>query len=137
MIVGRRAPVFYLLLANLVLITHVAFIFFVILGGLLALRWRWTVLLHLPAAVWGMLIEFTDWMCPLTVLEVEWLQKAGEAGYSGGFIEHYVIPLIYPVGLTSTLQLLFGFGVIAANVLIYTLVWRRWRQTGARRDAFR
>lgn len=103
----------------------------------MALRWRWTVLLHLPAAVWGMLIEFTDWTCPLTVLEVRWLRKAGEAGYSAGFIEHYVIPLIYPVGLTSTLQLLFGFGVIAVNMLIYALVWQRWRHPGTTRDAFR
>jgi hypothetical protein len=122
-----------LILANLVLITHVAFIFFVMLGGLLALRWRWTVWLHLPAAVWGMLIEFTDWTCPLTALEVEWLQEAGEAGYAGGFIEHYVTRLIYPLGLTSAFQRLLGLGVVAANVIVYTLVWRRWRRSGATR----
>ena len=125
----------YLFLANLVLITHLVFIFFVILGGLLALRCRWTVWLHLPAAVWGMLIEFSDWTCPLTALEVKWLQEAGEAGYAGGFIEHYVTRLIYPVGLTSAFQWLLGFGVVAANVVAYTLVWRRWRRSGAMRDA--
>lgn len=121
----------YLVLANLALITHVAFILFVILGGLLALHQRWTAWLHLPAAVWGMLVEFMDWPCPLTVLEVRWLQEAGEAGYAGGFIEHYVFRLIYPVGLTSSLQWLLGFGVIAANVVIYMLVWRRRRRSGA------
>ena len=121
----------YLILANLVLITHVAFIFFVMLGGLLALRRRWTAWLHLPAAVWGMLIEFTDWTCPLTALEVKWLQEAGEAGYAGGFIEHHVTRLIYPLGLTSASQRLLGLGVVAANVLVYTLVWRKWRRSGA------
>jgi hypothetical protein len=123
----------YLVLANLVLITHVAFIFFVVLGGFLALRLPWMVWLHLPAAVWGMLIEFTDWTCPLTAMEINWLQAAGKAGYAGGFVEHYLIPLIYPVGLTSTIQLLLGFGVIVTNVLVYMLVWRRWRRAGGMR----
>ena len=120
----------YLVFANLVLIIHVAIIFFVVLGGLLVLRWRWMVWLHLPAAVWGMLIEFADWTCPLTTFEINWLQAAGEGGYAGGFIEHYLIPLIYPLGLTSTVQLLLGFGVIATNVLVYVLVWIRWRRVG-------
>ena len=120
-----------LVLANLVLITHVAFIFFVILGGLLALRRRWTAWLQLPAAVWGMLIEFTDCTCPLTALEVKWLKEAGEAGYAGGFIEHYATRLIYPLGLTSAFQWLLGLAVVAANVIVYTLVWRRWRRSGA------
>ena len=120
----------YLVLANLVLTIHVAFIFFVVLGGLLALRWRWMVWLHLPAAVWGMLIEITDWTCPLTALEINWLQAAGDAGYAGGFMEHYLTRLIYPVGLTSAIQLLLGFGVIVTNVLVYMLVWKRWRLVG-------
>jgi len=121
----------YLVLANLVLITHVAFILFVILGGLMALRWRWIAWFHLLAAAWGMFIEFTDWTCPLTALEVNWLQAAGEAGYSGGLIENHLIPLIYPVGLTSSVQLLLGFGVIVTNVLVYMLAWRRWQRVGA------
>jgi hypothetical protein len=129
----ERGSVLHLILAKLVLITHVIFIFFVIVGGLLALRWRRAVWVHLPAAVWGMLIEFTDWTCPLTALEIKWLQEAGEAGYSGGFIEHYMIQLIYPVGLTSGVQLLLGFGVIAINILVYTLVWRRRRHVEAMR----
>jgi hypothetical protein len=124
---SETISVHHLVLAKLVLITHLIFIFFVILGGLFALRWWWTVWLHVPAAVWGILIEFTDWTCPLTALEIKWLQEAGETGYSGGFIEHYLIPLIYPVGLTSEVQILLGFGVIATNLLVYTLVWRRWR----------
>lgn len=123
----------YLVLANLVLMTHLVFIFFVVLGGLLALRWRWVVWLHLPAAVWAMVIEFTDWMCPIAVLEINWLQAAGKAGYAGGFIEHYLIPLIYPAGLTSTVQLLLGFGVFVTNALVYSLVWTSWRRDEATR----
>ena len=118
----------YLVLSNLVFVTHVAFILFVVVGGLLVLRWRWMVWFHLPAAIWGMLIEFRGWACPLTALEIEWLQKAGRAGYSGGFIEHYLSPLVYPAGLTDTDQVLLGFGVVAMNGLVYTLVWRRWRR---------
>jgi hypothetical protein len=123
--------VLYSILSNLVFVTHAAFIFFVVLGGLLVLRWRWMVWFHLPAAIWGMLIEFTGWACPLTALEIEWLRKAGKAGYSGGFIEHYIIPLVYPAGLTDAGQMLLGFGVVAVNVLVYALVWRRWRRRGA------
>lgn len=125
----------YLFLANLVLITHVAFILFVILGGLLVLRWRWVVLLHLPAAVWGMLIEFSDWTCPLTVLELMWLREAGRAGYVGGFIDHYVLNVIYPTGLTRSFQWLLGFGVIAVNGVVYTLVWRSWKGSDASRSS--
>ena len=121
----------YLVLSNLVFFTHVAFILFVVLGGLLVLRWWWMVWFHLPAAIWGILIEFTGWACPLTALEIEWLRKAGKAGYSGGFIEHYIIPLVYPAGLTDAGQMLLGFGVVAVNVLVYALVWRRRRRPGA------
>jgi hypothetical protein len=123
--------VLYLVLSNLVFFTHVAFILFVVLGGLLVLRWRWMVWFHLPAAIWGILIEFTGWACPLTALEIQWLQEAGGAGYSGGFIEHYLIPLVYPAGLTDTDQVLLGFGVVAMNGLVYTLVWRRWQRRNA------
>jgi hypothetical protein len=115
------------ILTKLVLLTHAIFIFFVIFGGLLALRWQWTAWLHLPAAVWGILIEFTDWRCPLTALEVKLLQEAGEAGYSGGFIEHCMIRLIYPPGLTSGVQLLLGFAVIVTNILVYAFVWQKCR----------
>jgi hypothetical protein len=125
---------FYSILAKLVLIVHLIFILFVILGGLLTLYRRWAVWVHLPAALWGILIEFADWSCPLTALEVTWLQQAAEVGYSGGFVEYYLIALIYPLGLTRGVQLLLGFFAMAMNVLVYTLVWRVSRRDGAMRS---
>ena len=88
------------LAADFIVIMHLAFIVFVISGGLLALRWRPVVLFHLPAVLWGALIEFTGGICPLTPLEQRLRQAAGETGYGGGFVEYYVIPVIYPHWLT-------------------------------------
>lgn len=100
---------------------------FVVLGGLLVLRWRWVIWLHLPAAVWGALIEFAGWICPLTPLE-KWLRRQGGlGGYQGGFVEHYILPLLYPSALTRTVQLVLGAVVIAVNLIIYWQVWRRGR----------
>ncbi|MHB8707575.1 MAG: DUF2784 domain-containing protein [Desulfuromonadales bacterium] len=113
------------LVADFIVIVHLAFIVFVILGGLLALRWRPVVLLHLPAVLWGALIEFTGGICPLTPLEQRLRQAAGETGYGGGFVEHYVIPVIYPHWLTRPTQLALGLFVIAVNLAVYSwLVWR-------------
>ena len=89
----------YRLLADAVLIVHLAFIAFVVLGGLLVLRWPRIAWLHLPAVAWGAWIEFSGGICPLTPLEVGLRARGGEAAYSGGFIEHYVTGLIYPEGL--------------------------------------
>ncbi len=115
----------YRLLADLVVTLHLLFVAFVVLGGLLALRWRRVVWLHLPAAVWGALIEFAGWVCPLTPLE-KWLRGlAGEAGYRGGFIEHYMLPVLYPAGLTRGVQLVLGAFVVGVNVAVYWLVFRR------------
>ncbi|HEX7121463.1 MAG TPA: DUF2784 domain-containing protein [Gemmatimonadaceae bacterium] len=115
------------LLADLVVVTHLAFVLFVVLGGLLVLRWPRVAWLHIPAAIWGVLIEFAGWICPLTPLE-QWLRRrAGEAGYEGGFIEHYVTVLIYPEGLTREAQLLLGLGALSVNVLIYGIAIVRWR----------
>lgn len=98
---------------------------FVVLGGLLVLRWPWIAYLHVPAAIWGATIELGGWVCPLTPLE-HWLRgQAGSAGYSGGFIEHYLLPLLYPSALTRQIQLLLGFLVIAVNLAIYVYVFRR------------
>lgn len=120
---------FYRLAADLVALTHFAFVLFVVLGGLLALRWRRVIWVHLPCAVWGVLIEFTGCVCPLTPME-NWLrQQAGESGYSGGFIEHYVIPVLYPVGLTRSVQVALGVAVIVVNVAIYAWLLAR-RQGG-------
>jgi hypothetical protein len=115
------------LTADLLVVIHLAFIGFVVFGGLLALKWRRTLYLHLPAAVWGALIEFQGWLCPLTPLEQRLRTAAGEAGYQGGFVEHYVIPVIYPVDLTRNLQILLGVLVIAVNLGIYGWVIARYR----------
>ena len=114
-------------LADFLVILHLAFIVFVIFGGLLALRWRRVAWLHLPAALWGALIEFLGWVCPLTPLENRLRAAAGEAGYARGFIEHYVAPLIYPAGLTPHVQVYLGAGVIVVNLAVYAWVLRRAR----------
>lgn len=111
-------------LADLVVLLHLAFILFVMLGGLLVLRWRRLMWLHLPVVVWGAAIEFIGWICPLTPLENRLRAAAGEAGYSGGFIEHYLIPLIYPAGLTRELQWLLGALVLLVNAAVYWRVLR-------------
>ncbi len=115
----------YRLAADAVVLVHLLFIVFVLFGGLLVLRWRWLAWLHLPAVTWGAMVEFMHLYCPLTPLENHYRQAAGQAGYEGGFIEHYLIPLIYPSGLTHELQLLFGSVVIVLNGAAYLyLLWR-------------
>ena len=114
--------------ADTLVVLHTAFIVFVVFGGLLALRWRWIALFHLPAAAWGVLIEVMGWICPLTPWEVELRIAAGQAGYDGGFIEHYLVPVIYPAGLTRGLQLTFGIIVLAINLVIYVIFASRARQ---------
>ena len=118
----------YRILADLVVALHFAFVLFVVLGGLFALRWPRAAWLHLPAAIWGAGIEFVAGICPLTPLENRFRRLGGEAGYSGGFVEHYVLPVLYPAGLTHDVQLVLGTIVVVLNVVIYTVVWRRWRR---------
>ena len=118
------------LAADILVVIHLAFIVFVVLGGFLAWRWRHLVWLHGPAAVWGALIEFAGWICPLTPWEVALRQRAGHAGYAGGFIEHYVIPIVYPPGLTPSIQLLLGGFVLVVNVVAYAGFVRRRRARG-------
>ena len=117
----------YRILADVVVGIHALFVAFVMLGGLLALRRPWVAALHLPAAVWGALIELRGWICPLTPLEKSLRAAAGEAGYQGGFIEHYLLPVLYPAGLTRNVQLVLGAAVIVVNVAIYAGVLRRAR----------
>lgn len=112
-------------LADLTLLVHLGFIGFVAAGGLLVLRWRRLAWLHLPAAIWGVAIEVGGWICPLTPLENHWRRKAGQAGYEGGFIEHYLTAAIYPEGLTRTAQWVIALGVLAINLAVYAAVWRR------------
>ena len=113
------------LLADTVLVLHLCFIVFVLLGGFVALRWRWLPWLHLPAIIWASLLEFQGWICPLTPLE-NWLRhEGGAAGYSGGFIEHYLMPVIYPSGLTPQIQVYLGLLVLLINSIAYALFcWR-------------
>ena len=117
------------LAADTVVLIHLLFILFVLLGGLLVLRWPRLALLHLPAAAWGMAVEFLHLYCPLTPLENRLRLAAGQAGYDGGFVEHYLIPLIYPAGLTPQIQLWLGGVVLVVNALVYGwLLLRLWRR---------
>jgi hypothetical protein len=121
----------YRILADMVVGVHALFVVFVVAGGLLALRWPWAAAAHLPAAVWGTLIEFRGWICPLTPLEKSLRASAGQAGYEGGFIDHYLLPVLYPSGLTQSVQLVLGSLVIAVNVVVYGLLLRRRARGGA------
>ena len=114
----------YRLLADLVLVVHAAFVVFVMLGGLAVLRWPRLAWVHLPAAIWGAGIEFAGGICPLTPLENHWRQLAGEQGYTGGFVEHYVVAALYPEGLTRGLQIALGLAVLAVNAAVYVRFWR-------------
>ena len=117
----------YALLADLTLLLHTAFILFVIFGGLLTFWRRGLVWLHIPCALWGILIELQGWICPLTYLENDLRAMAGTRGYTSSFIDHYLMPLVYPSGLTSELQFLLGLAVLLINAIIYTMVWRKLR----------
>ena len=117
----------YRILADLVVGLHVVFVVFVVAGGLVVLRWPKVAFVHLPAAVWGAAIEFAGWICPLTPLENSLRRQAGQSGYSTGFIEHYLLPVLYPSALTRDIQLLLGFLVIVVNVGIYVYILRRSR----------
>ncbi len=121
----------YAWLADLVIGVHFLFIVFAVAGGALALRWRWIPWLHLPALVWGATVEFTGWVCPLTPLENALRRAAGAATYTQGFVEHYLMPLIYPAGLTREWQWVLGGLLLVINAAVYALVWRRQRSRAA------
>ncbi|EXI92994.1 MAG: hypothetical protein AW12_00152 [Candidatus Accumulibacter sp. BA-94] len=115
------------LLADGIVVVHFLFIAFVVAGGALCLRWPRLACAHVPAACWGVLIEITGWICPLTPLENELRQAAGQAGYAGGFIEHYLLPVIYPPGLTRGTQLMLAGVLIAINLACYGWLIQRHR----------
>lgn len=110
--------------ADLIVLLHLAFILFVGLGALLCLRWKWMAWLHLPAVAWGAAIEFRQGICPLTPLEQRFRLAAGDAGYAGGFIDHYLLPIIYPAGLDAYLQYALGALVVLLNLGLYAWIWR-------------
>jgi hypothetical protein len=105
--------------ADIVVALHAAFVAFVVLGGVLVARWRRLAWAHLPAAIWGVSIELTGWICPLTPLENYLRERSGSSAYRGEFIEHYVLPLLYPAHLTREGQIWLGTFAIAINVLVY------------------
>lgn len=120
----------YLFLADAVLLLHLAFILFVVFGALLVWRYPRLVWLHLPAAIWGALIEISGHVCPLSPLENHLRRIGGEVGYRGGFIEHYLIPVIYPQPQTREAGVLLGIGVIVINVAAYALIHHRAKRHG-------
>ncbi len=122
-------------LADAVLVAHLAFILFVVFGGFLLGRFPRLAWLHLPAAAWGALIEFGGWLCPLTPLENHLRRLAGEAGYEGGFVAHYLVPIIYPEALTREMQIGLGVVVLVVNLGAYLWAFRRSAgDEGARRS---
>jgi len=119
----------YWIAANVVVLTHLGFILFVTLGGLLLLRSRKWAWIHLPAIIWGSIVELKGWICPLTPLE-NWLrEKGGYEIYREAFIEHYIMPIIYPTGYTRGFQILLGISVIVINVVFYAVAFRNSRYT--------
>lgn len=114
----------YDLLATAVVLLHFSFVLFVVGGGLLLYKWPWLAWLHLPAVIWAALLEFNSWVCPLTPLEQQLRSAAGQAGYSGGFVDHYLLALLYPVGLDGNMQIILGSLVVVINVLVYGVLGR-------------
>jgi hypothetical protein len=118
----------YSYLANLVILVHFGFILLVIFGGILVYYRKKLIWLHLPALVWGICIEFFGWVCPLTPLENKFRYISIQAGYEGGFIEHYFMPIIYPEGLTRNIQIMFGAFVLVLNLIVYSVLFTRWKK---------
>lgn len=118
----------YRLLADLVLLLHLGFILFAVFGGFLVLWRGWVWKLHLPAVVWGFLVQYFVWICPLTPLENRFRALGGEAGYAGGFVEYYASAILYP-SMTPSLHLLLGFSLLAFNLFVYAyLIFRGLRR---------
>ena len=116
------------LLADILLLVHGSFVLFVVAGGLLVLRWPRLAWFHIPAALWGAVIEFAGFTCPLTPLEKAWRRASGDQAYEGGFIEHYVTVALYPSGLTRVIQVVLGLVVLGVNGWVY---WKLWRRRGS------
>jgi hypothetical protein len=122
-------------LADLVLLVHAAFVLFVMLGSLAVLRRPRLAWVHLPAIAWGVFVELSGRVCPLTPLENALRSRGGEAGYSGGFIEHYIVSVLYPPGLTRPTQWMLGAIVLVLNGAAYWLLYRRWHLSTRPKEA--
>ena len=125
--IAYRAAVLFRFLADLVVVLHFAFVLLVVFGGLFVLRWPRLAWVQIPAAVWGVVIECAGFICPLTPLENSLRARGGAAGYSGGFVDHYLLALLYPAGLARSGQLLLGVIVLLVNGLAYAILLARWR----------
>jgi hypothetical protein len=112
-------------LADLIVVTHFAFVLYVLCGALLLLKWPRSMWLHLPCVLWGILVEFTGWLCPLTPMENHFRELAGLELYSGDFVMQYIMPVLYPRELTRELQMVFGSIVLLLNLSIYGYIWKR------------
>ncbi|TMB31606.1 MAG: DUF2784 domain-containing protein [Deltaproteobacteria bacterium] len=115
----------YRLLADVVLVAHLGFVLFVVAGGFLILRWPGMAWVQLPSAFWGLVVEWSGWICPLTPLENRLRAQGGAAGYAGGFVEHYLVPVLYPASLTRGVQVLLGATVLVINLIAYALAFAR------------
>lgn len=122
----------YRILADAVLVLHLAFVASVVLGGFLLRRWPKLIYAHVPVAIWGVLIEFAGWICPLTPLENSLRHRGGQAGYEGGFIDNYIMPILYPIGLTRNTQYALGLFALLINVAAYALYFRSRRNSQPR-----
>ena len=117
----------YYVAAEVVVLVHFLFVVFVVLGALALLRWPKLVWLHLPALTWAVLLELFGWICPLTPLENYFLELAGETTYAGGFISHYIEPILYPAGLTREIQIWLGTSLAVFNLAIYAFAFSKKR----------
>jgi hypothetical protein len=117
----------YGILADIVVLVHAAFVLFAVFGGFLVLRWRRLAWLHIPAVLWAALVEVAGWICPLTPQENLLRHRAGNVVYNSDFIEHYLMPILYPAALTQELQMALGLAVLFINVSVYVWVWHRRR----------
>ncbi len=116
------------LLADILVVLHLGFVAFVVAGGFFVTQRPWLAALHLPAALWGAAIEFTGGICPLTPLENHLRRLGGGTGYTGDFVERYLLPMLYPAHLTVPLQQALGGVVVLVNLVAYALAWRAWRR---------
>jgi Protein of Unknown function (DUF2784) len=114
----------YQIVASGLVLLHLGFVGFVVAGGLVCLKWHRVIWIHIPAVIWGIAIELTGWICPLTPLENYLRQKAGEQAYTNDFVFHYLMPILYPETLTRKIQLLMGLVVALINIAVYAYIIR-------------